>query len=49
MRCHSIAFQSRLFLALEDFNAILSSSNKCGGDPTWYGYKNDICSCLQSA
>jgi hypothetical protein len=39
---HVIAFQCRPWLILGDFNAIMSASNKCGGDPTWHRHMNDF-------
>src|SRR5262249_31693328 len=48
MRTHYTEFQSRPWVALGDFNAILSSSNRCGGSTSWYGHMDDFGSCVQA-
>jgi hypothetical protein len=35
------------WLLLGDFNAILKSSDRAGGDPNWYGHQNDFGTCIQ--
>ncbi|XP_061955562.1 uncharacterized protein LOC133677489 [Populus nigra] len=35
------------WLLLGDFNAILKSSDRAGGDPNWYGHQNDFDTCIQ--
>jgi hypothetical protein len=39
---HVIAFLSRPWLILRDFNDIMSTSNKCGGDLTWHRHLNNF-------
>lgn len=42
---HSTSLQSTPWLILVDFNAILSSINKCESDPSWHGHLDDFGSC----
>ena len=39
---HAIAFLSKSWLILRDFNDIMSTSNKCGGDLTWHRHLNNF-------
>ncbi|XP_044461803.1 uncharacterized protein LOC123193082, partial [Mangifera indica] len=46
IRSHSQTLNSSLWLVMEDFNAILRSSYRVGGDTGWYSHMDDFVQCI---
>ena len=49
LRSQASRFHSVPWIVLGDFNAILSSSDRVGGDLSWYGHMEDFGQCVHDA
>jgi hypothetical protein len=49
MKHQAPLFSSSPWIILGDFNAILKTSNRIGGDTSWYGHHDDFGNCIQDS